>query len=144
MPELSVQELVADLENELAPLQRQLEQSLDFAQVERTLTTLMATMMGPLLTDWLDKLQGQANVVEPLKVLGAQCALRFKEYRVVHLRLSLGQVLEVRVPYFIKALPKTSKRLRKRGPNGSGRYLGLEVLGFIDRCSAGLVSDVVQ
>lgn len=144
MPELSVQELVADLENELAPLQRQLEQSLDFAQVERTLTTLMATMMGPLLTDWLDKLQGQANVVEPLKVLGAQCALRFKEYRVVHLRLSLGQVIEVRVPYFIKALPKTSKRLRKRGPNGSGRYLGLEVLGFIDRCSAGLVSDVVQ
>ncbi len=47
MPELSVQELVADLENELAPLQRQLEQSLDFAQVERTLTTLMATMTAP-------------------------------------------------------------------------------------------------
>jgi hypothetical protein len=30
MPELSVQEIVADLEKELVPLQRQLEQSLDW------------------------------------------------------------------------------------------------------------------
>ena len=104
----------------------------------------MATVMGKLLTGWLEKLLGQADVVEQLKVLGAQRALRFKEYRVVQLHLSLGQVIEVRVPYFLQASPKNSRRRRKRGPNGSGRYLGLDVLGCIDRCSAGLVSDVVQ
>jgi hypothetical protein len=144
MPELSVQEIMADVEKELAPLQRQLEQHLDFAQVERALTTLMATAIGKLLTDWLESLLGQADVVERLKALGAQCALRFKEYRLVHLRLSLGQVIEVRAPYWIKASPKNSRRRGKRGPNGSGRYLGLEVFGFIDRCSPGLLSDVVQ
>jgi hypothetical protein len=104
----------------------------------------MAPMMGTIVTDWLEKLPAQADGVEPLKALGAQWALRFKAYRVVHRRLSLGQVIEVRVPSFIKASPKTSKRRRKRGPNGSGRYGGLEVLGCIDRCSAGLVREVVQ
>lgn len=144
MPELSVQEIVAQLEPELPHLQGQLAESLDFTQVERTLTTLMATMMGQLLQEWLEHLFAQAEVVAQLKALGAQCAVRFKEYRTVHLRLSLGQVIEVRTPYFIKAVPKRSRRRRKRGPNGSGRYLGLEVLGFIERCSAGLVSEVVQ
>ena len=46
---LSVQEIVADLEQEFPHLQRQLEQCLDLTQVERTLTTLMATLMVQVL-----------------------------------------------------------------------------------------------
>jgi hypothetical protein len=53
-----------------------------------------------------------------------------------------GQGVEVAAPYFIKAGAKRGRK--KRGPNGRGMQLGLEVLGFIGRCGARLVSEVVQ
>jgi hypothetical protein len=56
IPALSVQEIVADLEREFPHLQHQLEQCLDLTQVERTLTTLMATLMGQVLRDWREPL----------------------------------------------------------------------------------------
>jgi hypothetical protein len=48
----------------------------------------------------------------------------------------------VRTPYFVKARPKRGRK--KRGPNGREAHLGLKVRGFIGRCSARLVSEVVQ
>ncbi len=42
----------------------------------------------------------------------------------------------------VKALPKGGRR--RRGPNGRGAYLGLEVLGFLSGCSRRLVSAVVE
>src|SRR5918998_6711431 len=65
-----------------------------------------------------------------------------KEYRRDTVRLGQGQGIEVAAPYFIKAGAKRCRK--KRGPNGRGAQLGLEVLGFIGRCSARLVSEVVQ
>lgn len=60
----------------------------------------------------------------------------------VQLRLGQDQVMEVRTPYFIKAVPKT--RRRKRRVSGGGAYLGLEALGLIERCSLVLPSEVVE
>jgi hypothetical protein len=56
VPLLSVQEIVADLEQEFPHLQRRLEQYLDLTQVECTLTTLMTTLMGQVLRDWREPL----------------------------------------------------------------------------------------
>jgi hypothetical protein len=56
--------------------------------------------------------------------------------------LGFGQEIEVSAPYFIKAASKGGRR--KRGPKRRGAYLGLDALGFIERASAGLVSEVVE
>ncbi len=45
-------------------------------------------------------------------------------------------------PYFVKAKPKRGRK--KRGPNGRGSHLGLEVLGLIGRGSPVLVGEVVK
>lgn len=142
MPPLSVHDVTVELEEALPSLRAQLKETLDFAQVERALTALMGTLMACVLTEFVEELFGEPGFVAPLKDLGARCGFRLKEYRVVRLRLGLGQVIEVHTPYFLKAAPKRGRR--KRGPNGRGCYLGLEVLGFIERCSAMLISDVVQ
>ncbi len=46
------------------------------------------------------------------------------------------------MPYFLKARSKRGRK--KRGTKGRGVYLSLEVLGFVERCSARLISEVVQ
>src|SRR5918997_7085745 len=74
--------------------------------------------------------------------LGGVRGMRFKEYRRVTVRVGQGPGIEVVAPYFVKAGAKRGRK--KRGPNGRGAQLGLEVLGFIGRCSARLVSEVVQ
>ena len=56
--------------------------------------------------------------------------------------MGFGQEIEVSAPYFIKAASKGGRR--KRGPKRRGAYLGLDALGFIERASAGLVSEVVE
>ena len=68
--------------------------------------------------------------------------MRFKEVRGVRIRLGAGELVEVQAPYFLKARAKRGRK--KRGPNGRGVYLSLEVLGFVDRCSARLISEVAQ
>ena len=90
----------------------------------------------------LGKLLRESDYLAALRHLGGRLAMRFKEYRLVRVRLANGQSIQVWAPYFLKARPKS--RRRKRGPNGRGVYLGLEVLGFIGRESALWVSEVVQ
>ena len=65
--------------------------------------------------------------------------MRIKGYRSVKVHLGSGQSLEVVAPYFVKAAPKGRRRARRQGA-----YLGLEVVGFLRRCSNRLVSEVAQ
>jgi len=142
MPEGTIADFLSRIEGELEALRGRLKRSLDFAEVERTLTTLVNQVLTALLEGVLRPVLSDAGWLERLRRLGGRRGMRFKEYRRVRVRLSTGMEVEVVSPYFIKAAPKRGRR--KRGPNGRGSHLGLEALGFIGRCSARLVSEVVQ
>lgn len=142
MPEGTIADFLRRLEGELEELQGRLKRSLNFAEVERTLTTLMNQVLTALLEGVLRPVLSDARWLQRLRQLGGRLGMRFKEYRRVRVHLSTGMEVEVVSPYVIKAAPKRGRR--KRGPNGRGSHLGLEALGFIGRCSARLVSEVVQ
>ncbi len=140
---ISLQEMASGLEEKLADLRRLLAETLDFGEIERALTAVMNTLAARVLAELLEAVLSGPALLAPLKWLGGQRGLRFKEYRVVRLRLGQGQESEVRVPYFIKAAAK-GRRGNRRGRKGSGCYLGLDALGIIERCSPVLLSEVVE
>jgi hypothetical protein len=147
MPEGTIADFLSRIEGELEELRRRLEHSLDFADVEQTPTTLVNQVLTAWLEQVLRPVLSDARWLERLKQLGGRLGMRFKEYRRVRVRLSTGMEVEVVSPYFIKAAPKRRWRPSTRsgrGPNGRGSHLGLEALGFVGRCSARLVSEVVQ
>lgn len=123
-------------------LNRELGETLDFAAYERGLTGLMNEISGEIVCIQLTEYYASAGFLEQVKAWGAVKGMRYKEYRRVTLTLASGERIQVSTPYFIKAKPKRGRK--KRGPNGRGAYLGLELLGFIGRGSPNLVSDVVQ
>ncbi len=143
MLENIVQDLARELEVKAEGLEELLRSSLDFTELERTLKETVDRHLGEMLRVVLGGLLTDKGFLERLRVLGGKLGMRFKEYRTVRLRLASGLVIEVRAPYFLKAAPK-GRRRRKRGPNGRGASLGLDVLGFVGRASAGLVGEVVQ
>lgn len=142
MPETRLADLVLELEGQLERLQELLRTDLDFAAVEEAVTasldrvaaSVLAQVIGPLLSD--------EEFVGSLKGLGGRLGMRLKDVREVSLRLGNGQEIQVRTGYFVKAKAKRGRR--RRGPNGRGAYLGLEVLGFVSRCSRRLLSAVAE
>ncbi len=142
MPSLILQEFVARVQEQFEQLRELLLRSLDFAALEEALTGSFHEALGAVLGKLLQGVLTDRRWLDRLKRLGGRLGMRFKEYRVVRVRLGQGQVVEVWAPYFVKAAPKRGRR--KRGPNGRGASLGLEVLGFSGRCSSRLVSEVVQ
>lgn len=84
----------------------------------------------------------EEQTLKGLKEVGGRKALKYKEYREVRVRIGNGESIRVVSPYFVKTAAKRGRK--KRGPNGSGSHVGLEVLGFVGRCSLTLVSNVVQ
>jgi len=142
MTSLFVQVIGQFVKAKMEGLNRELEETLDFAAYERGLNEVMTAISGLIVSIQLSELYARMEFLEQLKVLGAAKGMRFKEYREVTLTLSNGQKIQVSTPYFLKARPKRGRK--KRGPNGRGTYLGLDVLGFLGRGSPNLVSDVVQ
>ncbi len=142
MLETIVQDLARELEAKAEGLEELLRSSLDFSELERTLKETVDRHLSEMLRVILSNLLMDKGFLERLKHLGGKLGMRFKEHRTVRLRLASGLVIEVRAPCFLKAAPKG--RRRKRGPNGRGASLGLDVLGFIGRASSGLVGEVVQ
>ncbi len=82
------------------------------------------------------------EVLEALKRFGGKLAYRFVSYPAVEVTVGNGRKVKVRSPYFVKAGSKRGKQ--KRGPNGRGCPLLLEVLGFLGRCSSLFVDEVVK
>ena len=142
MPMSIVHEFVDRLETTIEELQERLNKEHDFAEVERILGERVDELLTSVLSRMLNRFHEAPELLARLKELGARLGMRFKEYRAVRIRLGTGKAIEVRVPYFLKARSKRGRK--KRGPNGRGMYLSLEVLGFVDRCSARLISEVVQ
>jgi hypothetical protein len=142
MFEKIVQQFHEDMQTALTHATQTLQEQNDFGAVEETLAQLLDTLATDVLTGLLNDHLRTPEFLTQVKALGSQYGLRFKGYRELSVYLFTGQRVSVMSPYF---LPKQKKRGRKkRGPNGRGRHLGLEVLGFIKRGSPHFVNEVVK
>lgn len=142
MLESILQEFEGEAKEALEKLEKKLRETFDFAYVEQALTKLVNELLAALVEMVLTKWLIERDILAQLKQVGGRLAMRFKEYREVALRLGNGETIKVQAPYFIKAKPKRGPK--KRGPNGRGAYLGLDVLGFVGHGSPQFVSEVVK
>jgi hypothetical protein len=119
-----------------------LRETLCYESVEAEVMCLTRSCATVLLGSVLEELFEDAILLKGVRVLGGRLAYRFVGYQEVSVRLGTGESWSVRSPYFVKSAPKRGRK--KRGPNGRGCHLLLELLGFVGRCSSGFVSEVVQ
>jgi len=129
-------------QGQIEQLQEELKTTLDIAAFEQGVQEIVNKLVAEVMQETIEVMMGEPEMLAKLKQVGGKLALRFKEYRGVMVSLGNGQSITVRTAYFVKARPKRGRK--KRGPNGSGSYLGLEVLGFIERSSPLLISEVVK
>ena len=87
MPQLSVHELLAEMEAMVEDLREELAQNLDFTGLEQVITARLNELGAELVKQVVEPLLIDAGYVERLKGLGGQRGLKFKEYRSVRVRL---------------------------------------------------------
>ena len=142
MKTLFLQAIMPYVKARIEKLSEELAATFDFAAFEQELMILMNQVSAIIIAAELTELLTSPEYLAHMKQLGARLGMRFKEYRTVTVYLANGQRIEIPTPYFVKARPKRGRK--KRGPNGRGAHLGLDVLGFIGRGSSHLVSEVVK
>ena len=120
----------------------QLREGFSLEEVERDILDIVNDLSSRLTGSLLERLLADKEILKEVRRFGGKLAYRFVSYQEVTLRLANGKSLKVRSPYFVKAKPKRGRK--KRGPNGRGCHLLLELLGFMGRCSILFVSEVVQ
>ena len=139
MLEEIVQDQVTDLLAQQDEWLREVSQDFNFAALEAKVGEVVNRLGAAVLKAALSALLMAPEFIQALKDLGARLGMRLKGYRSVKVHLGSGQSVEVVAPYFVKAVPKGRRRARRQGA-----YLGLEVLGFLRRCSNRLVSEVAH
>ncbi|HHB75137.1 MAG TPA: hypothetical protein ENK84_01135 [Desulfobulbus sp.] len=116
--------------------------SLDWNRFEIFLRDALYDFIDQIMLPALQAvLEDREGFLPALKQLAACKGMRFCGFRRTSVRIFTGRTLSISSPWFTKA---PSKRKRKKAPNGSGCHLGLEVLGFIERVSTNLASNVMQ
>lgn len=139
---LFLQAIMKFVKARIETLSDELEATLDFAAFEAEMNELMNRINTVIVAIKLTELLTSAAFLEKLKQLGGRKGMGFKEYRTVTVYFATGKTMLIPTPYFVKAKPKRGRK--KRGPNGRGSHLGLEVLGLVGRGSPHLVSEVVK
>jgi hypothetical protein len=137
-----INEFSGGIEGKVLEMMEQIKTELDFIKIEEILGNLVKSLVAKILEWILNQVLREEQTLKGLKEVGGSKALKYKEYREISVRLGNGENIRVLSPYFVKTRPK--RKWKKRGPNGSGSHVGLEVLGFVGRCSLNLVSNVVQ
>lgn len=120
----------------------QLKEEFSMEAVEREILDMVNGLFSRLMCSLLERVLEDKGVLKKVRQFGGKLAYRFIRYQEVTVRLANGKSLKVSSPYFVKAKPKRGRK--KRGPNGRGCHLLLELLGFMGRCSMLFVSEVVQ
>ena len=120
----------------------QLKKSFSYEEVEREVLSWTREFFSEIMEDLLKEVLEDRAVLEALKRFGGKLAYRFVGYREVEVTVGKGAKVKVRSPYFVKAQSKRGKK--KRGPNGRGSHLLLELLGFLGRCRSMFVDEVVK
>lgn len=141
-----IEEILAQLsdtiKNKIGKWSDGLNKNFDFEVIEKGLSLLMNETSGQILQTMLNTFLGSDEILNELKRTGGRRGMKFKEYRKLKVRVYNGQSIEVTTPFFIKSGLKRGRK--KRGPNGRGSHLGLEVLGFLGHCSIRFTSYVVK
>ena len=133
---------IQNLAETIHEIQSTLPVCLDWNAVERALRDVLHDFIDQILLPALQEiLEDRRKFLPALKRIAARKGMRFCGFRTTSVRIFTGRTLTISSPWFTKA---QSKRKRKKAPNGSGCHLGLEVLGFIERTSANLASNVMQ
>lgn len=140
--ETILQYFVPYIQKEIAKLSEELSKTWDFRQFEDEMMKLMNQLEACLIMCVLEERLTDPAFLMQLKLLGGKLGMRFKEYRTIRVRISSGLQLTITSPYFLKAKPKRGRK--KRGPNGRGKHLGLEVLGILGQVSPAFLSKTVQ
>lgn len=120
----------------------QLKEGFSLEEVEREILDMVNDLSSRLTGSLLERALADRELLKQVRLFGGKLAYRLVSYQEVTLRLANGKSIKVRSPYFVKAQPKRGRK--KRGPNGRGCHLLLELLGFMGRCSMLFVSEVVQ
>lgn len=140
--EIILQYFALYIQKEIAKLSEELSQTWDFREFEDETMKLMNQLEACLIMCVLEERLTGPDFLAQLKLLGGKLGMRFKEYRTIRIRLCSGLQLTITTPYFLKAKPKRGRK--KRGPNGRGKHLGLEVLGILGQVSPAFLSKTVQ
>jgi len=137
---------VKEIEGKFEEYLQELERSLDFTVIEKSLNDILNSFSAALLKLLLDITLKSKEFLALLKNIGGRYGRRYVRYREITIRLYNGQSIKLLSPYFAKAKPKNGRKRRKKGPqgkNGEG-HIGLGVLGFVGLCSGNFVSEVVK
>lgn len=140
--EISLQYFPTFIQQEIAELSAELGKTLNFREFEDGMMSLMHQVEAALIAPVLEDLLTNQDFLKKLKILGGKLGMRFQEYRPLHIRLRDGLEVEISSPYFLKAKPKRGRK--KKGPNGRGKHLGLELLGILGKVSPAFLSKTVQ
>ncbi len=114
----------------------------NFIELEKTIISIFNSEIAVLLKSTLGKLFSDLDFHRKLKILGGKKSMRFKGYKNINIRLMNGQVITINSPYFVRSDSKRGRK--KRGPNGRGCHLGLQLLGFMDKYSLNFVDVIAQ
>ena len=137
-----LQEFVEKIKEKESGWFDQLRDGFSMESVEREILDMVNDLFSRLMGSLLERVLEDKEVLKKVRQFGGKLAYRFVRYQEVTVRLANGKSLKVHSPYFVKAKPKRGRK--KRGPNGRGCHLLLELLGFMGRCSMLFVSQVVQ
>jgi hypothetical protein len=134
-------DFIEQVKERYAEWEKKLAESGDYTAIEKELAGMFNGLGASLLQPLLAKQLADLEFLAKLRVLGGRLGMRFKEYRTITVQLYEGQTITITSPYFHRVQGK-GRRRRRHG--GYGAHLGLEVLGFIERGSGNLVSEVVK
>lgn len=137
-----VQDFARRMESRLAEITEEFLRKKDFSGVEAAMNEECARLNAELQQAILQTLLNDAIFLSLLKVYAGTRGMKYNGHSELWLTLSNGRRIRICSPYFIKAKPHS--RRTKRGRNGTGSHVGLEILGFLGQVSPGFLSDVVQ
>ncbi len=130
------------IQKETAKLSEELRNTWDFRQFEDGMMKLMSQLEALLTMCILEECLSDPAFLIQLQLLGGKLGMHFKEYRTLRIRLCNGLQVTVSTPYFLKT--KSKRGRKKKGPNGRGKHLGLEVMGILGKVSPAFLSKTVQ
>jgi hypothetical protein len=137
-----VDQITAKVNQDLPELVRELHKGLSFGGFEHSLVSLMQDVVGAVVGPVLNGVLQDGDVLFRLRQAAGSMGYRYKEHRDLTVRVLEGVEVQVSSPYFVKEGRKRGRK--KRGPNGRGCHLLLEVLGFIGQCSPEFVDEAVK
>ena len=132
------------LKARIEEIMAEFSQRMDFSGLEKAINEEIVEFSAQLQQALLCFVLSDKMFLSALKTYAGKLGMHLKEFRAVTVTLSNGQRVQVMSPYFVKAKAHSKRKRRKRGPNGTGAHLGLQVLGFIGHASPGLLSYAVQ